>query len=150
MNNNSNHSNAKTLLQPLKSFGTSSNQQPPSSMSIPNTPAKYCDNNNLANMIRSPVKKQLLVSLAPNQTNQTSIGVTRGSGYNLNNKSTDILTKLGKSNENIFERKLSTTSNSCNSNNNNNNNNEELTAEMANLEGIMKDLNAITAQQFEC
>ena len=35
-------------------------------------------------------------------------------------------------------------------NNNNNNNNEELNAEMANLEGIMKDLNAITAQQFEC
>jgi hypothetical protein len=30
------------------------------------------------------------------------------------------------------------------------NNTEELSAEMANLEGIMKDLNAITAQQFEC
>ena len=99
-------------------------------------------------MIRSPVKKQLLVSLAPNQTNQTSTGITRGSGYNLNNKSTDVLTMLGKSNENIFERKLSTASN--NINNNSNNNNEELTAEMANLEGIMKDLNAITAQQFEC
>ncbi len=113
-------------------------------MSIPNTPAKYCDNNNLANMIRSPVKKQLLVSLAPNQNNQTSTGITRGSGYNLNNKSTDVLTMLGKSNENIFERKLSTTSNTVS------NNNEELTAEMANLEGIMKDLNAITAQQFEC
>jgi hypothetical protein len=133
------------LLQPLKSFGATANQQQPlSSMSIPNTPAKYCDNNNLANMIRSPVKKQLLVSLAPNQNNQTSTGITRGSGYNLNNKSTDVLTMLGKSNENIFERKLSTTSNTVS------NNNEELTAEMANLEGIMKDLNAITAQQFEC
>jgi hypothetical protein len=32
----------------------------------------------------------------------------------------------------------------------NEDNNEELTAEMANLEGIMNDLNAITAQQFEC
>ena len=50
-------------------------------------------------------------------------------------------------NENLFERKLSTVNfNGAN----NNNNNEELTAEMANLEGIMKDLNAITAQQFEC
>ena len=29
-------------------------------------------------------------------------------------------------------------------------NTEELTAEMANLEGIMKDLSAITATQFEC
>ncbi len=29
-------------------------------------------------------------------------------------------------------------------------NNEELSAEMADLEGIMNDLNAITAQQFEC
>jgi hypothetical protein len=28
--------------------------------------------------------------------------------------------------------------------------NTELTAEMANLEGIMKDLSAITATQFEC
>ena len=27
---------------------------------------------------------------------------------------------------------------------------EELTAEMANLEGLMKDLNAITQQDFEC
>lgn len=27
---------------------------------------------------------------------------------------------------------------------------EELTAEMANLEGLMKDLNAITQQEFEC
>ena len=27
---------------------------------------------------------------------------------------------------------------------------QELTAEMANLEGIMKNLSAITAQQFEC
>ncbi|XP_077483967.1 neogenin protein frazzled isoform X9 [Amblyomma americanum] len=29
-------------------------------------------------------------------------------------------------------------------------NNEELTQEMANLEGLMKDLNAITASEFEC
>lgn len=27
---------------------------------------------------------------------------------------------------------------------------EGMTQEMANLEGIMKDLNAITAKQFEC
>jgi len=27
---------------------------------------------------------------------------------------------------------------------------EELSAEMANLEGLMKDLNAITQQEFEC
>ena len=27
---------------------------------------------------------------------------------------------------------------------------EELTAEMANLEGLMKDLNAITQQDFQC
>ena len=27
---------------------------------------------------------------------------------------------------------------------------EELTAEMANLEGLMKDLNAITQHEFEC
>ncbi len=35
----------------------------------------------------------------------------------------------------IFQKSLST---------------EELTAEMANLEGLMKDLNAITQQEFEC
>lgn len=46
-----------------------------------------------------------------------------------------------KSIENLHEKKLSIS---------HQNNNEELTAEMANLEGIMKDLNAITAQQFEC
>lgn len=28
--------------------------------------------------------------------------------------------------------------------------NEELTEEMANLEGLMKDLSAITQHQFEC
>ena len=27
---------------------------------------------------------------------------------------------------------------------------EELTAEMANLEGLMKDLNAITQHEFQC
>lgn len=44
---NSNAS-TKSLLQPLKSFSTNqnncnSNSIPPSSLSIPNTPAKYCD-----------------------------------------------------------------------------------------------------------
>jgi hypothetical protein len=45
--------------------------------------------------------------------------------------------------ENFYDKKLSLS-------NVNSNNNEELSTEMANLEGIMKDLNAITAQQFEC
>jgi hypothetical protein len=50
----------------------------------------------------------------------------------------DIYSRVGKSTENIYEPNIS------------GGNNEELSAEMANLEGIMKDLNAITAQQFEC
>lgn len=53
------------------------------------------------------------------------------------NRSGDVYNMMGKSSENIYDRAMST-------------NNEELTAEMANLEGIMKDLNEITAQQFEC
>jgi hypothetical protein len=71
-------------------------------------------------MARSPAKKQFLVSLSSNPVQQQG-------ARNFN-----------KSQENIYEKKIS------------NNNDQELTAEMANLEGIMKDLNAITAQQFEC
>ena len=114
--------NSKSLLQPLKSFA-------PSSMSIPNTPAKYCENSNfMMNMTRSPAKKIML------GTSSTRIAAA-------GNKSTVDIT--AKSIENIFEsKKLST--------NHGENVKEELTVEMANLEGIMKDLSAITAQQFEC
>lgn len=121
----------KSLLQPLKSFGNSnqnSNQiasVQPSSFSIPNTPAKYCE---------SPAKKQLLVSLA-NQQSCTSTTIAKGN----HNKSSEVLMMMGKSTENLHDKKLS----ACNKN-------DELTSEMADLEGIMKDLNAITAQQFEC
>ena len=117
----------KSLLQPLKSFGASAQANPAlanppcsSSISIPNTPAKYCDN--FVNMSRSPAKK--IVTNANN----------RG-------KSSEVLANMmmsGKSVENIYGEKRQQGQN------------EELTVEMANLEGIMNDLNAITAQQFEC
>jgi len=125
----------KSLLQPLKSFGNASNQQS-NSISIPNTPAKYCEN--FTNMARSPAKKQFLVSLSANPSQQTSAS-TNSSMRNFN-KSNDNILSIGKTNESIYENKHL----------NNANNDQELTDEMANLEGIMKDLNAITAQQFEC
>jgi hypothetical protein len=150
----------KSLLQPLKSFSTNQQQQQQhqhqahatvsnatpthnimSSMSIPNTPAKYCPSgeNNFMNMTRSPGKKQLLVSLA-SQNSCTTASVMRGSNYVSANKSSDMLMMMGKSIENVNYDKKS----------NGLGNEEELTAEMANLEGIMKDLSAITATQFEC
>uniref|UniRef100_A0A0L8GV11 Neogenin C-terminal domain-containing protein n=2 Tax=Octopus bimaculoides TaxID=37653 RepID=A0A0L8GV11_OCTBM len=49
-------------------------------------------------------------------------------------KAPDVTLKSGKE-ESEMQKSLST---------------EELTAEMANLEGLMKDLNAITQQEFEC
>lgn len=49
-------------------------------------------------------------------------------------KAPDVTLKSGKE-ETDMQKSLST---------------EELTAEMANLEGLMKDLNAITQQEFEC
>lgn len=128
---NHNAVSTKSLLQPLKSFGASNNAHPnqiasvqPSSFSIPNTPAKYCENlnSNLCNVAQSPGKKMA------NQGQQVT-----ANGHGKNYKSKSI--------ENLHEKKLSIS---------HQNNNEELTAEMANLEGIMKDLNAITAQQFEC
>ena len=66
-----------------------------------------------------------------------------GPSYNRSNS--DILMNNAKSMENLHEKKLS-----ISNQNNNTSNNEELTLEMASLEGIMNDLNAITAQQFEC
>ncbi len=95
----------KSLLQPLKSFGASTSQtsnltlcNPSSAISIPNTPAKYCESKlglasflsthesliiifcfnlikkDYANMARSPAKKQLLVSLGSTNTHtQTSV-----------------------------------------------------------------------------
>ncbi|XP_071098730.1 neogenin-like isoform X2 [Haliotis cracherodii] len=55
----------------------------------------------------------------------------------ITSKAPDVTLKAGKSGkeDNGMEKSLST---------------EELTAEMANLEGLMKDLNAITQQEFEC
>ena len=95
-------------------------------------------NNNLCNVAQSPAKKQLMVSMGQQQQTNTSIA-------NGNLKASDMRTMMGKSIENLYEKKLSQSKM-----NQSMNNNEELTVEMANLEGIMKDLNAITAQQFEC
>ncbi|XP_067653136.1 uncharacterized protein [Haliotis asinina] len=55
----------------------------------------------------------------------------------ITSKAPDVTLKAGKTGkeDNGMEKSLST---------------EELTAEMANLEGLMKDLNAITQQEFEC
>lgn len=75
------------------------------------------------------------------QTNNTSTVAFKGNSlYNDKGNKSDGLMMTGKSIENLIEKKLTDASK----------NGEELTAEMANLEGIMKDLNAITAQQFEC
>ena len=88
------------------------------------------------NLMKSPAKKQILVSLAHGNGHNRAV-TSRKSGeiYQMTN---------GKSVENVYEKNMSIAAA------NTSNNNEELSAEMANLEGIMKDLNAITAQQFEC
>lgn len=95
----------------------------------------------MCNVARSPGKKQLLVSLGQ-QSTTTSTSVLKGNSQHAvnGNKSSEVLMMMGKSIENLYEKKLTSVSN----------NGEELNAEMANLEGIMKDLDAITAQQFEC
>jgi hypothetical protein len=97
----------KSLLQPLKSFSANqgnvaaSNTLQTSSLSIPNTPAKYCENN-FSNIARnSPAKKQLLVSLA---NNTTSTGISRVNNYGATNKSSDMLMMMGKSIENVYDR----------------------------------------------
>jgi len=164
----------KSLLQPLKSFATASSHQnqvasvQPSSFSIPNTPAKYCESknrkhlflldrllkliisktkglngNNLISGSKSPARKKNLMVFLGEEGQHTSI-VNGQICYNRSNS--DVLRTNGKSMENLHEKKLSIS----NQNNNDTSNNEELTVEMASLEGIMKDLNAITAQQFEC
>lgn len=51
--------------------------------------------------MRSPAKKQLLVSLA---NNTTSTGISRVNNYGSTNKSSDILTMMGKSMENVYDR----------------------------------------------
>jgi len=153
--NNANCNNVvgtKSLLQPLKSFATvnsHSNQiasVQPSSFSIPNTPAKYCEiglnSNNLISGSKSPVRKKNLMVFLGGDGQQTS--VVNGK-INYNRSNSDMLRINGKSMENLHDKKLS-----ISNQNNDASNNEELTTEMANLEGIMKDLNAITAQQFEC
>lgn len=86
-------------------------------------------------LAQSPAKKHLLVSMGDQHNTNTSIA--RGN----NNKPSDVLMMMGKSFENLYDKKLSTSSMNYNG---------ELITEMANLEGIMKDLNAITAQQFDC
>ncbi|XP_059173619.1 neogenin-like isoform X2 [Physella acuta] len=73
----------------------------------------------------SPYKKPTApVMSTPNKGQRTPIP--------FNSKSPDL---KGKKDEADLSKSLST---------------EELTAEMANLEGLMKDLNAITQQEFEC
>lgn len=86
---------------------------------------------------QSPAKKHLLVSMGDQQNTNTSIA----RGNNNNNKHPDVLMMMGKSFENLYDKKLSASSMNYNG---------ELITEMANLEGIMKDLNAITNQQFDC
>ena len=89
---------------------------------------------------QSPAKKHLLVSMGEQQSTNTTIA--RGNNnINNNNKPSDVLLMMGKSFENLYDRKLSTSSMNYNC---------EFTTEMANLEVIMNDLNAITAQQFDC
>lgn len=125
------------------------------------------------NLSRSPAKKQLLVSLAVSSaatpTTTTTVGSNSSLGnLNLNqrpiNTTEAVNTSANKSVENIYDKvndnqvdlrsppmfridshdlmfiyqkKINTLKN------------EELAAEMA-LEGVMNDLKAITAQQFEC
>lgn len=63
-NVNTSNASTKSLLQPLKSFSCSTgsnthNQIPPSSLSIPNTPAKYCDSNISFFLFFRPIKEDL-------------------------------------------------------------------------------------------
>ncbi|RNA29680.1 neogenin-like isoform X3 [Brachionus plicatilis] len=123
-NINTSTSSSKSLLQPLKSFSNSNsnNHVQSSSVSIPSTPSKHCE----AKEFKSPAKKQLIVSLSNSNTASTSVSKP-GSNFLMN----------GKSIENIYDKKYERSD-------------QGMTQEMANLEGIMKDLNAITAKQFEC
>ncbi len=106
---------------------------------------KGLNGNNLINGSKSPARKKSLMMFLGDEGQQATI-VNGHVNYNRSNS--EIVRTNGKSMENLHEKKLSI----MNHNNNNNDvsNNEELNNEMANLEGIMKDLNAITAQQFEC
>jgi len=129
---------SRSLLQPLKSFASSSNNanyssnMSPSQVplpSIPSTPrhnnilsqqADICSNNLLNLHIKSPTKMyntRQPMQLIPCHT------------FNSESFSNNF-------NENMYsDRKF--------------NKNEELTSEMANLEGIMKDLSAITQHQAQ-
>ncbi len=98
-------------------------------------------NNNNFMLSQSPAKKHLLVSMGEQQSTNTTIARGNNNNINNNNKPSDVLLMMGKSFENLYDRKLSTSSMNYNG---------EFITEMANLEGIMKDLNAITAQQFDC
>ncbi|XP_050396200.1 neogenin isoform X2 [Patella vulgata] len=111
--------------QPTKGImGRPPHDHPLKSFSIPGPPGQI-----------TPVKPQQNLSPYKKPTPPISSGpIKPRTPIPLMSKAPDVTLKANKE-ENDLQKSLST---------------EELTAEMANLEGLMKDLNAITQQEFEC